>query len=371
MAEPNQAPDDRQLLERALGVTVHLGTLALLAAWCFAILRPFVSPIVWGVIIAVAAYPGYRWVLAGCGGRQPVAAAVFVLVALLVLIAPTVLLSETLVTGARDLADALNDGTLAVPPPPAGIAEWPLIGEPIATFWGLASENLQAALGQLEPQLKAMSLRLLAVAANVGLAILQFILAIVIAAVLLAHAEGGYQVARRITLRLSRERGEAIANIAESTVRSVARGILGVALIQALLAGIGFHVVGIPGAGLWALLCLILSVIQIGPTPILAGAVIYVFSAASTTVAVVFLVWCVLVGLIDNVLKPLLLGRGVDVPMIIIFMGAIGGFISMGLVGLFVGSVVVVLGYTLVVAWLDPRRDAVEAPAVAARGPAE
>ena len=158
MEEPGAGRQDRQLLERALEVAVHLGTLVLLAAWCFAILRPFISPIVWGVIIAVAVHPGYQWALAACGGRRGLAAAAFVLVALVVLIAPTVMLSETLVTGARDLAEALREGTLAVPPPPATVAEWPLVGEPLSRFWTLASENLQEALGELEPQLKALSL---------------------------------------------------------------------------------------------------------------------------------------------------------------------------------------------------------------------
>jgi predicted PurR-regulated permease PerM len=184
------------------------------------------------------------------------------------------------------------------------------------------------------------------------------LVAIVIAGVLLAHAEAGTRIAYAIATRFAGERGADFAGLAEATVRSVTRGILGVSIIQSLLAGVGFMVMGIPGAGLWALLCLLLSVVQIGILPITVPIVIYVFSTADTVSAVIFLVWSIFVGTIDNILKPILLGRGVQVPMAVIFIGAIGGFISEGIIGLFVGSVVLVLGYKLFLAWLDAPPDA-------------
>ena len=159
---------------------------------------------------------------------------------------------------------------------------------------------------------------------------------------------------RRVLLAfLAGEKGADYAALAEATIRSVTRGILGVALIQSLLAGTGFMVMEIPGAGFWALICLLLSIIQIGIFPVTLPILIYVFSTADTTPAIVFLIWSIFVGILDNILKPILLGRGVKVPMTVVFVGAIGGFISYGIIGLFVGAVVLVLGYTLILAWLD------------------
>jgi predicted PurR-regulated permease PerM len=181
---------------------------------------------------------------------------------------------------------------------------------------------------------------------------LQFIFAVAIAGVLLARAEAGKGAAEAVALRLAGERGRDFAALAEATVRSVTRGILGVALIQASLAGLGFLAVGVPAAGLWALIALLLSVVQVGVFPVVIPVLIYVFFTADTLTAVLFLIWSIFVGSIDNVLKPILLGRGVAVPMAVIFVGAIGGFLSSGIIGLFVGPVVLVLSYKLFLAWL-------------------
>ena len=206
---------------------------------------------------------------------------------------------------------------------------------------------------RIAPQLKGLGSWLLSTAAGAGFGVIQFVAAIIIAGFLLAKADGGARAAFAIATRLAGDRGPELARLAEATVRSVTRGILGVALIQALLAGLGIMMVGIPVAGLWALLCLVLSVIQIGVGPILLPMVIYVFFTADTLTAVVFLVWSIVVGVLDNILKPILLGRGLEVPMAVIFVGAIGGFLASGIIGLFVGSVVLVLGYKLFLAWLD------------------
>jgi len=196
-------------------------------------------------------------------------------------------------------------------------------------------------------------------------------IAIVIAGVFMAHSGGGHEAVQRVATRLIGEHGGEIADLAESTIRSVARGILGVALIQALLAGIGFFVAGVPAAGLWALLCLLLSVAQIGVLPILLPIIIYLFNTADLAVAIGFLIWSIPVALVDNILKPLLLGRGLKTPMIVIFMGAIGGFLTSGIIGLFIGAVVLALGWELLLAWLypDPRPGEVakDADAQAAR----
>ena len=239
-----------------------------------------------------------------------------------------------------------------IPPPPDSIAGWPLIGEPIAKAWTLASGNLEEALRQVGPLFKGFGLWLVSAAAGAGLALIQFILAILISGAFLANSEAAGRLTRAVAKRLAGERGLEFARIAEQTVRSVASGILGVALIQALLAGLGFLVAGVPAAGLLTLVCVVFGVIQLGVVIVLIPVVIYLFSTADIVTAVGFLVWALLVAPIDNILKPLLLGRGVDVPMLVIFVGAIGGFLSAGIIGLFLGAVVLALGYKLFLAWL-------------------
>jgi len=354
---PQESASDSLVLNRALEITVRIGMLAVLVAWCFEIVRPFLYLGAWGLIIAVATYPGYRRLEARLGERRGLAAMLFTLLMLALLIGPMIMLAGTLVEGAQQLARALSAGTLSVPPPPETIASWPLIGGPLERLWSLASENLREALREIEPELKPIGLWALSAAANTGLGILQFVAAIVVAGVLQAHASGGGHAARAVASRLGGERGAQFTELAQATVRGVARGILGVALIQSLLAGLGFLAVGMPAAGLLALLCFLLAAVQIGPFPILLAAVIYVFSTSSSVTAVLFLGWNVFVGLIDNVLKPLLLGRGAKVPLVVIFVGAIGGFLDSGIIGLFVGSVVLALGYSLVVAWLELGRE--------------
>ncbi|MBK1719152.1 AI-2E family transporter [Thiocystis violacea] len=345
----------KAFVANALEATVRIGILLLLAAWCFSIVQPFVIPLVWGIIIAVAQYPGYLKLRAWLGGRGTTAATLTAVLDLLVLLVPAVMLSGTLLDGAQGLAKGLQEGTLAVPPPPESVQGWPLVGEPLSAFWDQASRNLTETAAKLAPQLKAAAGWLLSTAVGAGFSVLQFIIAILIAGALLAHADASAEFARAVAARLAGEKGAELARLSETIVRSVTKGILGVALIQAILAGIGFMVMGIPAAGLWALLCLLLSTVQIGIFPITLPILIYVFATADTVPAVLFLVWSLIVGSLDNVLKPLVLGRGVQVPMAVIFVGAIGGFITSGIIGLFVGAVVLALGYKLLLAWVYER----------------
>jgi predicted PurR-regulated permease PerM len=344
--------EDSALVGRALQVTIRIGVFLLLVAWCFVIVRPFLVPVVWGIIIAVGTHRLFDALQALLGGSRGMAAVVYVVLVQLVLIVPTLLLAGTLVEGVEALARHLADKTLQVPPPPATVQSWPLIGDPLHRFWLLASTNLDQALAAIAPQLAAAAQWLLGFVGTVSLGILQFVVAIFIAAALLVNAVGGGRVARDVATGLAGAQGRSYADLAVQTIRSVARGIIGVALIQSILAGLGFLAVGLPAAGLLALLCLLLSIVQLPVALVLLPAVIYGFTAFDATTAALFTVWCVLVSLIDNVLKPLLLGRGVDLPMLVVFIGAIGGLLSSGILGLFIGPVVLALGYTLVTAWL-------------------
>ena len=321
MTVDKQTLKDKAFLRKALEATIRIGLLVLLVLWCFEIVKPFIVPVIRGIIIAVATHPGYRRLLPALANRRGLAAAVVALLMLVLLVGPTIMLADTLVAGARQLASELGDGSLRIPPPPESVAAWPVVGTPLHKFWDLASENLGSALGQIGPQLKDVGGWLLSAAGGVGFGILQFVFAIIIAGILLANAEGGDKAADSIANRLMGEQGWNYADLARTTVRGVARGILGVALIQSILAGLGFLAIGLPAAGLLALLCLVLAVVQVGVGPIIIPAVIYVFATADTLPAVLFLVWGVFVTLIDNVLKPILLGRGARVPMAVIFIG--------------------------------------------------
>jgi predicted PurR-regulated permease PerM len=345
--------DEKVFVNRALEAAIRIGVVVLLVAWCFQISRPFIVPIVWGIIIAVAVYPGYRRLLPLTGGRAGVSATLCAFLLLVLFIVPALLLVGTLIDSAKTLATDLSNGTISIPLPPENVSTWPIIGKPLARFWHLASTNLRNALTEIAPQLKSVGSWLLSAAAGTAFGVLKFIFAIIIAGVLLSRSEGGYGFAESFAARLAGERGADFVSLATATVRSVTRGILGVALIQSLLAGLGFLVVGIPAAGLLAMICLFLAVIQVGPGLIIIPTVIYVFSTSNTLPAVLFMIWSIFVTLSDNILKPLLLGRGVDVPMVVIFIGAIGGFLSSGIIGLFVGPILLAVGYRLFKVWLD------------------
>ncbi|MGH7849004.1 MAG: AI-2E family transporter [Thermodesulfobacteriota bacterium] len=346
-------PNDKVFMAKALESIMRIGLVLLLIYWCYNIAHPFLPIIFWGIIIAVTIKPIYDRLKSVLGGRGTLAAILITLLPLILLIVPTYLLSDLLISSSKEYLVHLKQGTLSVPPPSEKVASWPVIGKPLYEFWSLASNNLETALMKIPPQFKNFGTHLLSSAAGIGVGILKFVVSMVIAGVLLAKADVGAQAALSLATRLRYERGGDTVKLAAATVRSVALGILGVALIQALLAGVGFVVVDLPAAGLLALLVLIVAVVQIPTIVILCPIIIYVFYTHNTIVAVVFTVWCIIVGLSDNILKPLLMGRGVDVPMIVIFIGAIGGFITYGLPGLFAGAFVFALSYELFLSWLN------------------
>jgi predicted PurR-regulated permease PerM len=355
MTDSNQTANQVTFVANVLEAFIRIGVVGLLALWCFKIGRPFIQIILWGIIIAVALRPTHRKIQSIFGGRGKLAATLITLFALLLVIVVGVMLSGTLIDGAKELSFKIKEGTLAVPPAPQSIKSWPLIGKPLYQAWRLASVNLAAALSRFTPQLKAFSHWLLSNGARTGVGILKFIVSIFIAGIFLAKADSGYEAAKSIGTRLAGERGVELVDLGASTLRSVTKGILGVAVIQSFLAGLGCLAAGVPGAGLWALLVLIVAVAQLPTFLVLAPIVIYVFSTASMVTAVLFAIWSVFVGLCDNFLKPILLGRGVQVPMIVVFIGAIGGFINSGIIGLFIGAIVFVVGYQLFLAWLQQK----------------
>ena len=348
-----QRISDRIFVHRSLEATIQIGLLLIMTVWCFKIVEPFIIPIIWGAIIAIAAYPLYRRLESALGQRNKLAATLFTIGFLIIMLVPTLLLTETLIEGLGMLGAKIKSGMPLIPPPPENLHSVMVVGEPLAKFWLLASENIHSALQQLAPVLKVIGSWLLSAATGAGVAILHFVVAIIVAGFLLVNGSACDNTMRAISRRLANEKGDSFADLTEATVRSVANGILGVALIQSLLAGLGFIVVGVPAAGLWALFCLILSIAQVGVGLIVIPIIIYLFNTGDTFTAVAFLAWNVMIIILDHILKPILLGRGVKIPLAIIFMGAIGGLLSAGVIGLFIGAVTLALGYELFLLWLN------------------
>jgi predicted PurR-regulated permease PerM len=353
MSNSSQTSDDKAFQARTLDAVIRISLLALMVAWCFNIIRPFIQPVLWAVIFAVALYPVFLKLQSMLGGREKMAATLMTLLALAILIIPSVMLSESLIESSKTLTEEIKAGTLTIPPPSEKVKDWPLIGEKLDKAWSLASTNLSAALEKFQPQLEAGGKKLLAVAAGVGVGVLQFVISIIIAGALLVYARSGSKSVEAIAGRILGEKsGKDFVDITGATIRSVAQGVLGVALIQAILAGIGLMVMGVPYAGLWALLVLLLAIVQLPPWIILGPIIVYVFSVAATVPAVIFMIWSLAVSVSDAFLKPLLLGRGLDTPMLVILLGAIGGMIYSGIIGLFTGAVVLAVAYELFIAWL-------------------
>jgi predicted PurR-regulated permease PerM len=343
---------EKRHVNQALETSIQIGLAAILVIGCLVILRPFIPLVIWGIIIAIASYPTFLKLKRFMKGRGTLAAIVWTLILLTILIVPLVLLGQSLLEGLMPLVGRIRDGTLVLPPPPSSIEQWPLVGAPLFRVWSGASRDLTATLMQFSPQIKSALPGILSASADLGSTLVQFFLSIVVAGVLLANAEAAAAAARSTAIRLFGEEGLQYQQLVGATIRSVTFGILGVALIQTALAAAGFFVVGIPGASVWSVFFLCAAILQIGVL-VLLPAVIYVFAIAAKTKAVIFLVWCIFVGLIDNVLKPLLLGRGSAVPVVVVFLGVIGGFIAMGIVGLFVGAIVLAVGYKLFLAWIE------------------
>ena len=340
----------KELIETA----IQIGIITLLALWCYQIAAPFIGPIVWGGIIAIGVYPLYRWLQDKTGLSAAWTSTLVTLGLLVILITPSTILSNALLKNVQTLKMQIENDALQIPPPSEGVADWPLIGEKVQALWSQASQDPRAVLGQYDEQVKKYVRWFLGKAAGAGISLLLFIFSIILAGVFLVSAAGAKRAIESIFTRLAGSRGAELTELSQATVKSVVTGILGIAVIQTLLAGLGFIVMGVPAAGLLAFLCLILAIVQIDILIILIPLSIYAFSVAGTGAAVAFLVWNIAVGLMNNVLKPILLAKGVNAPMAVIFIGAIGGMLHYGIIGLFVGAVIMVLGYTLFIAWLKP-----------------
>lgn len=347
----------------AIESAIKIAILGVLVLATFRITQPFVMPVLWGMIIAVAVEPFVGKIAQRLGGRRKFAATLFVVVVIATLVIPSVMLVSSSIDTVQSISASLEHETLVIPPPPNGVKELPVIGASLHKTWSLASTNLDAVLKKFAPELKAAGAAMLGTVGGGAKAVFMFIISVAIAGALLATAEKGTSVIHRIVTRFAGDRGPEIITLGTATIRGVMQGVIGVAVIQAILSVIGMLLVGVPAAGLWAGLVLILAIIQLPPILVLAPIAAWVFSFASTTPAVLFLIWALVVSSCDGFLKPMLMGRGVDAPMLVILIGALGGMMTAGIIGLFVGAVIVAITYTLFMAWIEEEQSS--SPSVA------
>ena len=354
MTTEDQNRPNEAFMQNAMASFLRIGILLLLIVYCLRIVGPFINMTLWAMIIAVAIYPLHLKLASMLGGREKWSATLIVLLGLAVLIVPVEIAAESGIESAKNLAGELRSGKLSIPPPNEKVAGWPIIGKKVYSVWTDASQNLQEALNQFRPQLITAGEALLKGIGNAAGGILAFMASLIIAGVFLVSADPCYRFAKRFMTSLAGDVGPSLTDLSIQTIRSVAKGVLGVAVIQTLLAAIGLFAMGVPAAGIFVAVLLMLAIMQIPTIIVIAPVIIWVYSFAEPGPATIFAIYMLLVGLSDNVLKPLMLGRGVEIPMLVILLGAIGGAIYAGVIGLFLGAVVLALGYQLLDAWIQP-----------------
>jgi predicted PurR-regulated permease PerM len=352
--------------DEVIQIAIRLALLALLVLWSFILLRPFISILVWSAVLAVALYPAYNWLSERLGHRPGVAAAVVTLVVLAVFLGPATWLGLGLVEGLRNISDQLTSGDLTIPTPPDSVKDWPVIGATLFEFWKMASVNLEAALRELAPHLKPLAGPVLAIAGSAGTGTLKFLASVVISGFLFPYGPRLVAVSRRALTRIVPERSESFLALAGATIRTVLQGVIGIAALQAVLAGIVLKIAGVPNAGVLAFAILVLGIVQIGSLPILLPVIIWIWTVKDIGAAVLITIFLVLVGISDNALKPLLMGRGLSTPVLVIFIGVLGGTLAHGIVGLFIGPVILAVAWELMMAWIGEDRPDANSPGEAA-----
>lgn len=342
-----------EVIDIALKVTL----LAFMVVWCLRIINPFLIPIIWGVIIAVAVDPVYQWVYKKVGKRPGLSATFVSLVLVVFILVPTFFLIRSSVKEVKHLVQLQKEGKLEIPDPDEKVLEWPFVGESIYELWKDSQGDITQVFVDYEEEFVKIGKFAFSSIVGTGFGFLKFILSIIIAGILLAtpHTRDRINV---LFEKAAGSFGQEFVSISEETIKNVVKGILAVAVIQASIFGFGLVVTEVPLAGIWALIVLLVSIVQL-PTIILVVPILFYLWAHSehTGWTVFWSIYFLLAGGVDNILKPILMGQGAPVPMVIVFLGAIGGLLTSGIIGLFVGAIVLSLGYRLLIHWLDKNSD--------------
>jgi predicted PurR-regulated permease PerM len=344
----------RQLLAREdeIQLAVRLALLALLIYWSFVVIRPFIPILAWSVVLAVALYPLFRWLSGLLGDRPKLAATVLTLINLCIVIGPATWLGLGAVEGLRGFAAQLGGGTVFVPSPPAGVRDWPIIGTQLHALWDQASTNLRSALREFAPHLKPVAGTMLGLAGGAGVGAIKFLVAVALTGVMLPAGPRLVAAGQHFLSRIVAERSENFLVLAGATIRSVAQGVIGIAVAQGLVIGIILKLADVPRAGLLAFAVMMLGILQIGSAIIVIPVLIWIWVTKSFAVALLVTVCLLPASLADNVLKPIVMGRGLTTPSLVIFLGVIGGTLAHGIVGLFIGPIILAVAWELLTAWV-------------------
>jgi predicted PurR-regulated permease PerM len=360
--QPIHDPElEQRVTSRLMDVLIRGGLILAMVLLCFQVFSPFLSLMAWAVILAVTVYPMQVWLAARLGGRQGLAATLLVLLGTVVILAPTAALMSSLADSVQGFIKGVQENTLQVPPPREGVASWPLVGNQVHAFWTRAHTDLPALVQSMQPKIGNLAMAALAFVASIGGGLLQFLGSLVVAGIMMAFGESGARVVRSIFEKiLDGPRGVQFAELSTATIRAVAKGVLGVAFLQALIVGMCLLVAGVPWAGVLSGIVLVLGIAQVPAVIVTLPAIAWLWSSSGygTGQNVLYTVLLLVAGMADNVLKPLMLGRGVDAPMPVILLGALGGMATAGILGMFVGATLLALGYQIFMGWVATSPDA-------------
>ena len=343
-------------------MTIRLGVLGLLLYLAFTLIQPFITIAIWSIVLTVALYPVYDWMVRHLGGRRRLAAVLLTLISLLIIIGPATWLALGLIDSIGTLSARFDLSTLALPPPPETIKSLAAGRRADLSVLESRFDQPSRGAGQGRAPSQAGRQRPAGIAAEAGTGTIKFFIAIFVAGFLFSPAPSLVETIRRFSRRLTAGRGEEFVDLAGATIRTVARGVIGISALQAFFAGIGFVAAGIPGASLLTSAVLILGIIQIGPSIVIIPLIIWSWFAMETTAALLFTAYMIPVNLMDNILRPLVMGRGLNTPMLVILIGVIGGVLSYGITGLFLGPIVLAVIWELLVAWIK-EREGISTPA--------
>lgn len=348
---------NKAFVNNAIDAAIKIALIGAMVFLSFSIIRPFIMPVLWAIIIAVAVGPLVGKISDKLGGRRKLASTLITLAAIAAMVFPVWQLAGSSLEAVQELASDLKNDEFHIPPAPDRVAEIPMVGKKLSDFWDLASKDIKQAIKVTAPLAHDSAITLVSSITGGLTGLLQFVISFIIAGVLMVNPEKGFAASSRIATSVAGERGEEFAKLATATIRGVMTGVIGVAVIQAVLATIGLVILGVPAAGVWGVLVLVCAIAQLPPILILGPISAWAFTAYNTTPAVIFLIWSILVSASDGVLKPVLMSRGVDTPMLVILLGAIGGMMTSGIIGLFLGAVIFSITYTLFMAWVEDKND--------------
>ena len=351
--DSNRSPDLARTTLQLLALAALIGT----SLW---IVRPFLVALIWAATVAIATWPLLLHAQSWFGGRRGLAVALMTVVLLLILVVPLYFAITTITGNVGQITEwSKSLATLIRSQPPAWVEALPLVGARLATSWrNLAAAGPNEIAAHLAPFARTVTLWFLSHVGNLGLLLVQFLLTTMIAAILYANGETAARGTLTFANRLAGPAGEKAMHLAAQAIRGVALGVVVTAILQSILAGVGLAVAGVPFAAFLTAVMFILSVAQIGPGPVLIAAVIFVYSRSGALWGTGLLVWAVFCVAFDNVVRPMLIKRGADLPLLLIFAGVIGGLIAFGVIGLFIGPVVLAVAYTLLMDWMSENEGA-------------